>query len=229
MTNIADKIAKIIAKADSTTNEEEAETFMAKAHELMTKHGLDLLAVGKLNSDDPLGRTQDAASASASYSWAAMMGSQLARYYGCRVVLTGTRKTNTFDVFGRESARVTFQLMFPYVYRQVMKVARELHKEGKFPTGGKARTAVGNALALRLHRMAKEQEGAREAAPKSSGLNELVPVDLIENMMVEAYPNLRSARSRSVKTNAAATEAAGRINVNRQMGGGSATRQIGSR
>ena len=36
---IADLISKLIAKAESSTHPEEAETFMAKAHELLNKYG----------------------------------------------------------------------------------------------------------------------------------------------------------------------------------------------
>lgn len=41
MTAIEDKIAKLLAKAEGTNHPAEAETFMAKAEELMLKHGIE--------------------------------------------------------------------------------------------------------------------------------------------------------------------------------------------
>lgn len=41
MTDIESTIAKLLAKAEGTTNQHEAEAFMAKAEELMLKHGVE--------------------------------------------------------------------------------------------------------------------------------------------------------------------------------------------
>lgn len=41
MTDIENTIAKLLAKAEGTTNQHEAEAFMAKAEELMLKHGVE--------------------------------------------------------------------------------------------------------------------------------------------------------------------------------------------
>lgn len=41
MTDIESTIAKLLAKAEGTTNQHEAEAFMAKAEELMLKHGIE--------------------------------------------------------------------------------------------------------------------------------------------------------------------------------------------
>ena len=40
-TDIETKIAKLLAMAEGTTNQHEAETFMAKAEELMLAHGIE--------------------------------------------------------------------------------------------------------------------------------------------------------------------------------------------
>jgi hypothetical protein len=49
---IIEKIKALLAKAASTDNQNEAEIFLSKAHELMEKHQLD---TSDLESDDPMG------------------------------------------------------------------------------------------------------------------------------------------------------------------------------
>jgi hypothetical protein len=59
MTDIESTIAKLLAKAEGTTNQHEAEAFMAKAEELMLKHGveraqLEAKAVGATKKTTPV-------------------------------------------------------------------------------------------------------------------------------------------------------------------------------
>ena len=228
MSNIADKIAKILAKADSTTNPEEADTFMAKAQQLMMEHGLSLLDIGKLDSDDPIGTTEQAASFFAAENWAKLVGGQLARFYGCEVMIEQVgRNKYAFGLAGRESARTTFMLMFPFVLKQVRRLAREETKAGNFETEARAKTAIGNALGLRIYRMIQEQEDSRREDLPGRGMNAVVAVDLNRQALEEHWPNLRTSRRRSVKTNSAGRAAAGKVSLHRQTGAAPAARQIG--
>lgn len=217
MSNIADKITKIIAKAESTTNPDEAAVFMAKANAMLEEHGIHLHDLGRLNSDDPVGVTEQASYWFAAEGYSLNMASALARYYGCKLVYIKMGNKFYGDVTGRDSARVTYQLMWPFVQKQVRQLAREMVKEGKADTKSKAQRAIGNALTLRLHGMARENEERNPVA--GTGINALVPVDTIEAAMKEHYGELRSAKARSIKTNAAGKAAAGKVSVNRQTGG----------
>jgi len=60
MSNISNKIAAMIAKAESSSHPEEADAFMSKVHELLEKHGLSLQDIGTINEDDPVGHTKEA-------------------------------------------------------------------------------------------------------------------------------------------------------------------------
>ena len=220
---IADKIAKILAKADSTTSPEEAETFMSKAHQMMMEHGLSLLDIGKLDSNDPVGTTEQAASYVACENWAKLVGGQLARYYGCEAMIEQVGRTKyAFGLAGRESARTAFMLMFPFVIKQIRKLAREEVKAGNFKTEARAKTAIGNALGLRINRMVQEQTNEEP----TRGRNELVPVDMNRKALEEHWPCLRQARTRSVRTNAAGHAAARKVSLNRQTGVAPASRRI---
>lgn len=232
--SIADKIRKIIAKADSTSNPEEAHTFMAKAQALLEAHGLSLLDIGRLDSDDPIGVDKNCAEVPGAYSSANTVANQLSIYYGCQLVQGAKRngdnkKVTTFSVAGRESARITFQLMFPYVWRQVMALAREGFNSGGYSNRMQALNYVANALSLRLHRLNAEAEATRAAQPVGSGLNQLVPVNLVLQALEEAFPTMKEGRARTAKTNAKSRELASKVSFNRQASAPAGTLRLGGR
>lgn len=226
MSDIAQKIAKLIALADSTTHPEEADTFMAKAQALMVAHGLSLLDLGRLDAEDPVGRDMEFYSyGNANAGWRGVVLSQLAQFYGCKTVRVSRGRTDTFCLFGRESARITVMLMWPYVYRQILSTGAELHKAGLYKGVKTAQAHVANALALRINKLVKEQQTSTPAAPR--GLNALVPVDIIEQEMAVAFPNLKEGKARTVNTTRAASQAANGISLHKQAAGG-AVKRLGS-
>lgn len=212
MSDIAQKIAKLIAKADSSTHPEEADAFMAKAHAMLEAHGLSLLDLGKLDSEDAVGRTDRAMVSSD--SWKDKISFRLAAYYGCELVLIharGTRSSKEYVVFGRESARVTFQLMAPFVFRQVAKLALAEYKRGAYDSRVKALNALAGALAARLIRLRQ----ANQSRPQGSGLGALVPVDMITAARDEAFPDARTTKAK-LTHDYNAQEVAKRVSLNQQ-------------
>lgn len=226
MSNIADRIRKLIAKADSTSHPEEAETFMAKAQQLLEQHGMDLNDIGRLDEDDTVGRSAgDHLRNNGNANWRFALAGALAKFYGCRII--GTRRGNFtyWNVFGRESARVTFELMFPYVDRQVLALAREETRKGNFANYKQAHGQVGRALTSRIYRMMEAQEAARPAASADTH-NALVPVDQIENS-IEAWlggTKLRQSRAGHGGATGAAHRAAAKVSLNRQATGSTVRR-----
>lgn len=225
MTNYADKIAKIIAKADGTTNPKEAEVFMAKAQKMMEEHGLTLLDLGRLDADDPIGVTEEAAHHFQADNWAKNVAHALARFYGGEVIMMRRKNKNLHHVAGRESARITYTMMIQFVLRQVRAQAREAYKAGEFLTESKARTAIGNALTLRLSRMVREQEDRRSEEAEGTGLNALVPVDLIKQELTDKY-DVVWKKARSISTTRAGMNRADNISVTRQTTAAKASHQI---
>ena len=212
MSDIAQKIAKLIAKADSSTHPEEADAFMSKAHAMLEAHGLSLLDLGTLDSDDAVGKTDNAMLSSDGGK--DKIAFPLAAYYGCELVIAhapGTRSTKRYVLFGRESARVTFQLMAPFVFRQVARMALVEQKSGAYSTPAKARTALAGALAMRLYRLT----AANEARPQGSGLNALVPVDIIRQARDLAFPKATPSRMKH-DHDYNAQEVAKRVSLNQQ-------------
>lgn len=231
LNSIADKIRKIITKADGTSHPEEAETFMGMAQKMMMEHGLSLLDIGRLDADDPVGVDKDCASVPSSYTSAKMVASELARFYGCKLVYNekynaDNKKVYSFSVAGRESARITFQLMFPFVWRQLMSVAREGYNSGGYSSRMQALTFVANALSLRISKLNREQAAERSSAPKTSGRNMLVPVDLIELAFEEAFPHTKKGRAGKMSTNGKSQALAGKVSLHHQTTAAHASRQI---
>lgn len=216
---IAAKIQRLIAKADSSTHEEEADTFMTKAQALMEQHGLSLLDLGRLDAEDPVGETtDDELRNNGSARWRFVLAGQLARYYGCKLIGDQRGSFLYWHLFGRESGRVTFQLMWPYVVRQVMKLGNEGAKAGHYSSGKNGHKAVALALASRIGAMASAEERRRNAATgtTSSQLNALVPVDMIRQCVEQAFPKLRTTKSRFTYDPNAAKAAAG-VNLDTQL------------
>lgn len=222
--SIKAKIAKLIEKAKSTEHEGEAEVFMAKAQEMLEKHNLNM---ADLVTEDPIGATINtkvywnrSGYFHQNLYWA------LARYFGCRGVANQI-DTNKFEmsVVGRESARATFEVMAPYIAKEVTRQASALVKAGKAKSLSTAKRQVGNALSSRVWQMVHEQE--RDTKKFATGNpNALVPVDLIKLAEEEAFPDAAAAKTKPKGTTAAAKEAAAGISLARQMGGAD-TKQIG--
>lgn len=180
-TVIGNKIKKLLAHADSTTNPEEADTFLRKAHELMREHGIELMDLGRLDQDDPVGKDRDVYRSNTNDPWRFHLGGAVARFYGCDI--TGTNGQNNYwTVYGRESARITFQLMYPYIDRQVLQLAREAVKRGEYRGIPKARTAIATALVYRINRMVRDRKSSETVHDKEVS-NALVPVNEIEKLM----------------------------------------------
>lgn len=219
MSNIADKISKLIAKADSSTHPEEASAFMAKVHQLLEAHGLNLLDLGRLQSDDPLGKHEKQAEFFASETALRDVVFRLARFYGCRAVIHQQDNHRWATIIGRESARITFELMWPYVKKTIRFEARRLAKESTTKTTyARQLRFVADALAERLllevyRRL--ETEKANETV--TTGVNALVPVDLLQQM-VDAQ-GAKVARDRETKTTPEARAAAANVSLNLQTTG----------
>jgi hypothetical protein len=224
---ILDRIRKVLALAEGTNNPAEAETMMAKVQAMLDEHNFTLLDVASA-SDDPIGTDMRAAHCYVSNSWIKKVAGPLARLYGCRIVITEIGNKIYISISGRESGRVTWSLMLPFVLDQVKAEAKKLREadialygEPSVKGIGVYQRAVGNALSGRLWTMVHEQD-AREAGRVANGERALVPVDLVEAEMSRAFPSLSTSRARALSTTPEARRAAANVSVHRQTGGSAA-------
>lgn len=210
---LIDKITKLLAKAEGTDNEAEADTFMARVHSMLEEHNIALHELG--DKDDPIIKAQDDIEVSRSLSYCTSLIPWLGAYYGCEVIWTRGYKKIYFTVFGRESATKTLELMTPFVLSQVRIQARRLHKAGMVETYGKGLTAVANALTHRLTRLWLENR-EKDERRVANGERALVPVDQVKALVDETFPELNENSRYPTKTTQAAREAAEDIGIHVQ-------------
>lgn len=223
MSNIKTKIEKILAKAKGTNNEAEAAVFLAKAEAMMEEHQINIFDLGE---DDPIGQYVGLTGTPSSPTWQRHIMNQLARYYGARCVRSRVYRNGReeFDLFiaGPESARITTELMYPFILEQIRKLGRESAPSmGLKPEAAIRRVA--NAFAHTLAQKNAEKD-VRKPATATAAKHALVTVNALDAWMDEQWPSLTKGRGRATSTNAAAREAAGKVSLHRQTGGASALR-----
>lgn len=209
--SIKSKIAALLAKAESTDNEFEAETFMNKVNELLEKYQIEMAEIRSMRSNgdnDPMGQTKGETNLYASMLWARTLAGTVARYYGCKFIYWKRGNHFKYEVVGRESARVTFELMLPFIISQVKQQAKTLY--GLTPAV--AQREVGQALLVRISRMIPQAEARRSELTR----NALVPVSDLDGYMEKYFPRLKSSRSTTLRFGYDAARAAEKISLHHQ-------------
>jgi len=217
--NIKAKIAALLAKAEGTDNPFEAATFMAKVNELLEKHQIDMYEIRQhgQESADPLGSELGGVKLFNTHPWARLVANALANYYGCRFWYYRQGNHIIYTIVGRESARTTFELMFPFVLSQIRQAAKKLFEQ--YQNVDKSRAVwereVGSALAVRIWTMVPDAEKKREEL----SANALVPVTDVDAYLNSVEPGLKQNKARPVNTTAAARDAAVKISIHHQATG----------
>lgn len=156
---LAKKIAAILAKAKSTTFEAEAASLMAKAEQLMRANRIDAVSVEE--ADDPLEVEGDMMRLSAR-AWQSALLYHVAAYYGCDAMFThgrGRRET-VVTLCGRESARTTVRLMWPYIRDAVGRQASAWRASGARISQEVAKRSIAVRLTEKIARLIHERDGS---------------------------------------------------------------------
>jgi len=124
-----------------------------------------------------------------------------------------TKSKFRIEIFGRDSARITFTLMFPYIKKQVHKMAREHFEDGHSGSKSKSLTLVANSLAMRIKKMIPDIPKAQS----TNTSNALVPVNEINALMYQIYSDLEEVKGSTIKTSDSAQEYADKINLDDQV------------
>lgn len=206
------KIAALFAKAEGTDNEHEAETFMAKAQEMLQKHNLSRLDLDPEGHTDPLGHDAEAYTWFASSSWHATLYHAVSNYYGCQMVRDKI-DSNKFAaiLIGREGARDTVKIAYPFIVKQVALQAKALQKLYPEMSTSIARRQVAVALSSRIWDLVHKWS-------LNKGNEEKVLVVVDENKIYMDNLMDTVGGSRRIKgANAAAHNAAGAISLGRSV------------
>lgn len=217
--DIVKKIQAMVAKAESTTSLEEAETIMIMVRKMLDHHGISLLTIRQTAaSDDPVEVDRGVYGYWASDNWMKKLSVAAADYYGVRIVWTKEGNYTSISVIGRESCRAAYLVMLPYLRLRVMRQADSGWRNHKYATASRARTQIGIALSYRLHALAALDNRKDRPAEEVAGRNMLVPVDEISATLREAFPNAREATLVTrTKISRQAVRDAEEINLHDQM------------
>lgn len=237
LSKIKARIAAVLAKATSTTSQAEAETFLQKARDLMEQYQIDSVDVESNGQPaDPLGTSftnwfQPNTPAAEKYECMAAV----ARFFGCKVMYFGTSRRRRVDIHGSEAARATFEMMFPFVWKQIL----DLSKRGTTGTTQAYRRRlqrdITRALILRvtdLYWKAKAEREAKASAGTGTALV-LVGLDTQLDAFVQDFYGVEIQKSKVSKKQGPSDYARGlaeTISLDLAVGGeggGTEQRQIG--
>jgi len=217
---IKDKISKLLAKANGTENKAEAAAFMAKVEELLEQHQLE---IGDVVKTDPLERTIVFVAPITPRDWQRMVPNIVCQYFGCKMFTQRQRQATLCVAVGRESTRVTTELMLPFILEQLREQAAEYRKKTLF-SSRKAMDDVCAAFVIRVNQLIH----ARRTVAEAHGSKEraLVLIDEADAWMNEHMADLKKGKAVNLETNALAAEYADRVKLDRNLGGNTAGGQL---
>lgn len=129
---IYDTITKLLAKAESTNSQQEAEALIAKAHELLVKHNLDPEALKKSGEADEKIVVDISGFRYPTPVWRAL-AFNLSRLYFCQAIINKTWDDNVgrgggiraeFHFIGREHNAAIARSMFDYLTKTIIRMAQ---------------------------------------------------------------------------------------------------------
>lgn len=233
---LKERIKKLIAKGEGTNNEHEAAVFLQKAHELMLTHNLTEADIHVPEFDSTVGEVfQQNSPASKKHE----LHNSVAKYFGCQTVLRVHRHANGgktgrvhFDIHGTEAALATVELMFPYVWEDVLRRAEEQAKDelgplaGPFPNELRKRKRkwtglITDALRLRINELIAQRQAQAEMKPDADTSRALVLVsNALSEYVRDHYGGSDLPRiARKIRSAKKAGEIAEKISLDRQVDG----------
>lgn len=205
---IKDRITKLKAKAEGTDNAAEADLFMQKVVELLDEHQLKMHDLG--DPDDFMGEDKDVVHWSTSTGWKRHLLIAVAYYYNCYPFWARTGRSYSGHIIGRKSARVTFMIMYPYIFKQIGKQAATL-----IGSSSANRRAVANAMSHRLRLLAQDKIKKHENEKSKYGA--MIIRDENEAFRDELYNEFTTTKLRKTTTTLEAWQAASKINISEQI------------
>lgn len=198
-----DKIAKLLAKAEGTDNEHEAEAFMAKVHQLLAEHNIAMAELKTPESNSPVGEITFEYRGH-NQPWLRTLWGQTARLYFCDMFYTANGKHVVFHLIGTEDNVTTALGMARYFTDSVFKQAKKYRSENPGVTGKEIdsfKRGCAFRLTHRIHQKREEEDVDPTAPPEEYNPSNLPAIYDQTSKEVEAYiqenhPNLvtRSAK-----------------------------------
>lgn len=162
LNRVLERVRKMLAIANNEgASEEERDNAMKMAHDLLTKHELDMMDVeiSMRDTEDPRGSfTSDGWGANWAKSIRVAMGKLFNCYYYNGGKINGTRSRYTF--VGRESAATTAMYMGDWIVKSTLKEADRRYGHRLNPTGRSFCVGVSDRIWTRVGEItqSKQQE-----------------------------------------------------------------------
>jgi hypothetical protein len=229
--NILDLIQKLLRLADTSrgASEHEAETALAKAEELMTRHKIDsaMLRMAHGSEDLPgIAVQKEFINLPKTINPADMLIlSLLQNHFGVRIVLFKKPQTTPVDIIGTWEDVQFAVHVFHFLRKTFSRCWKEFKATGSFPDRKSYYRGLHDGLRAAIVEGKKRAESAASTEERSQ--YQMVLVDTtaaIERYMSAQYGQLRQRRSRSTRVNSESYQAGkakgGRIEINRALPGG---------
>ena len=136
-----ERIQKLLDRAEGTTFEAEAEACLRKAQQIMSSEGISAADIASKSKDDELGvlgeNKLNNGEAKSYFNWKKILLNSLSYFFDCKLIFSsaGSRKV-VYTVIGRESNRITFEVMYNWIHDKTMKAYIKEHYKNL--TKGKA-------------------------------------------------------------------------------------------
>lgn len=215
-----EKIKKMLALAKGTNFENEAEQALAMANKLTSEVGLTMEEIAKISIEDEFGKLGSEflnnGEEKAYQPWRRTLLNALCRMFDCSFVnnrKSGTTKF-TIDIIGRESNRITVQLMYNWIADRTLKEARE--KFGKMTAKRNSYcNGVANAIWNKICQMKPNPKNDKNAWG-------LVPISEVEDYKLSKYPHLVTTLNKATISDgeayASGIEVGNSTSLNKQFG-----------
>lgn len=228
---IQETIAKLLRKAEGTSNEHEAALFAAKAQELLARHNLDEAKVRARDAtaSDPI--TEQNYGRKSVAPWRRQVAQGCAKLYFCRLLCVGSE----LEFVGKSHNVEVAISMTNWLCSVVVRMAREYDSDRREQEDFKR--GAGLRLYGRLMELYRQQNPIQERAKPGggSGLPALYHNEETEvaEFLEQRYGKLGHKRSRGLQirggAGAAGYDRAGEISLNTQVAERRSSRMIGSR
>lgn len=233
------RVNALLAKAESTEFEEEAEALMAKAQELMARHAIDDAMLASSGGRPDAGVVTEAIVVEAPYATAkAMLLGAVANANRCRCVMGAAGSgRQACVVLGHEADVANVQTLFAALSLHATRAMLS----AVVPRGDTPRRfrhafllAFAGRISERLIAARQRAEAEAESESRRSGGTGIALVladraDAVEKAFRDAYPRVRTARttSSSQAGRHSGRQAADRAEINRPVAGGGRRRLPG--
>lgn len=230
---IQDTIAKLLAKAKGTNNENEAAIFAAKAAELLTKHNLTEAQIRMRDStaDDPV--ELHMAKRNNVAKWRSEIADGCAQLYFCKLLFHKSKISFTGKTHNAEVCESMWNWLCSVVVRMAREYSPNKWEQEDFKRGAALR------LKSRLNTLAREQymqqrQNVQAAAATGTTLPALYDSEhkAIQDYLDNRFGTIRTKKSRDLEirggAGAAGYDKAGEISLHTQVAETRTSRMIGS-